>query len=112
MKTGGLKHAVVLGLAASALLLGGCRNERGQGAQQGTQEQLRQPMQQPQEAPGTGGAGDEPGEDTQGQPDHLKQEPQDEEGFQSAPEEQEAPSGIGLDGRGGSGEEQQDEQEK
>ncbi len=110
MKMGGFKHAVVLGLAASALLLGGCRNERNQGVQQGTQEQQR-PMQQ-QEAPGTGGAGEELGEDTQGQPDHLKQVPDDEEGFQSAPEEQEAPSGIGLDGRGGSGEEQQHEQEK
>jgi hypothetical protein len=110
MKTGGFKHAVVLGLAASALLLGGCRNERGQGAQQGVQEQ-QQPLQEPREAPGTGGAGDEPGEDTQGQPDHLKQVP-DEEGFQSVPEEQEAPSGIGLDGRGGSGEEQRHEQEK
>lgn len=102
MKTGGFKRVVVLGLAASALLLaGGCRNERSQGTQQGTQQQ------QPREAPGTGGAGQEPGEDTQGQPEHLKQL-EDEEGFQSAPEEQEAPSGIGLDGRGGSGEEQQE----
>jgi hypothetical protein len=108
MKTGGFKHAVVLGLAASALLLtGGCRNERGQGVQQVPQNE----QQQPREAPGTGGAGQEEelGEDTQGQPDHLKQLDDDEEGFQSTPEEQEAPSGIGLDGRGGSGEEQEQE---
>ncbi|HYO55234.1 hypothetical protein [Archangium sp.] len=99
MKRDGFKRAVVLGLAASALLLaGGCRDERGRQGQRDVQGQQQQ-------APGTGGAGQEdtgPGQE----PRDLNQLP-DEEGFQNVPEQQEAPSGIGLDGRGGSGEEQQ-----
>jgi hypothetical protein len=99
MKMGGFKRTVVLGMAASALLLvSGCRNERAREGQQDVQQrdlQGQQPVQ-----PGTGGAGGESGENTGKQPDDLKQLP-DEEGFQSVPEEQEAPSGIGLDGRGG-----------
>jgi hypothetical protein len=94
-------RAVVLGLAASALLLaGGCRDERGRQGVQGPQD-----VQGPQQAPGTGGAGQEdtgPGQE----PRDLDQLP-DEEGFQNVPDEQEAPSGIGLDGRGGSDVKQQ-----
>ncbi|HZI05066.1 MAG TPA: hypothetical protein VEZ71_13640 [Archangium sp.] len=97
MKKDGFKRAVVLGLAASALLVaGGCRDQAGR--QQGAQDL---PGQQ-QQAPGTGGAGQqEMGEDEAREPEDLRQEPE-EEGFQSVPENQEAPSGIGLDGRGGS----------
>ena len=98
MKTDGFKRAGVLGLAVAALLFaGGCRNERSQGTQQDTQQQ---------QAPGTGGAG-ESGAVTPDQPDDLKQLP-NEEGFQSVPDEHELPSGIGQDGRGGSGIEEQD----
>jgi hypothetical protein len=104
MKMGGFKRTVVFGLAASALLLAsGCRNERAREGQQDVQGQQQQGQGQ---QPGTGGAGGESGEDTGRQPDDLKQLP-DEEGFQSVPDEHEAPSGIGLDGRGGSGEDEQ-----
>jgi hypothetical protein len=109
MKTGGFKGAGVLGLAVSALLFaGGCRNERSQGTQQDTQGQ-QQVLPGQQQAPGTGGAG-ESGAVTPDQPDDLKQLP-DEEGFQSAPEEHELPSGIGQDGRGGSGLEDQEQEQ-
>jgi hypothetical protein len=110
MKMDGFKRAVVLGMAASALMLmGGCREgQRGREGQQGVQGQ-QQP--QPREE-GTGGAGQrELGEDEGQEPADLRQVPE-EEGFQSVPEEQEAPSGIGLDGRGGSevNQQQQDDQ--
>jgi hypothetical protein len=101
MKTDGFKRAVVLGLAASALLLaGGCREDR---ARQGAQDV----QGQQQQAPGTGGAGRQEDTGPGQEPRELNQLP-DEEGFQSVPEEQEAPSGIGLDGRGGSGGEPQE----
>ncbi|WP_375768872.1 hypothetical protein NR798_45545 [Archangium gephyra] len=95
MKRDGFKRAVVLGLAASALLVaGGCREERGR---QGTRD-----VQGQQQAPGTGGAGPQENTGPGQEPRDLNRLP-DEEGFQSVPKEQEAPSGIGLDGRGGKG---------
>jgi hypothetical protein len=99
MMKDGFKRLAVLGMVASALMLSaGCRNERG-AEQQGVQGQ-KQPTQDTDE--GTGGAGQqEMGEDEAREPEDLRQEPE-EEGFQSVPENQEAPSGIGLDGRGGS----------
>jgi len=104
MKTDGFKRAVVLGLAASALLLaGGCREDR---ARQGTQDV----QGQQQQAPGTGGAGRQEDTGPGQEPRDLNQLPE-EEGFQSVPEEQKAPSGIGLDGRGGAGGEQQGERQ-
>jgi predicted small secreted protein len=101
MKRDGFKRAVVLGMVASALMLAGCRNERGGQGIQGQQQPVREP--------GTGGAGQEQGENEGREPEDLRQEPE-EEGFQSVPEEQEAPSGIGLDGRGGSEPRRQDDQ--
>lgn len=101
MKRDGFTRAMVIGLAASALLLaGGCREDRGRQGAQDIQGQ------QQQQAPGTGGAGQQ--EDTgRGQePRDLNRLPE-QEGFQSVPPGQEAPSGIGLDGRGGTGETQQ-----
>ncbi len=92
MKKDGFKRAVVLGLAASALMLaGGCKDERRQGAQD-----VQGPQQQ---APGTGGAGQQENTGPGQEPRDLNQLP-DEEGFQNVPADQEAPSGIGLDGRG------------
>jgi hypothetical protein len=88
MKSNGFKRAVVLGLAASALMLaGGCRDERGR---QGPQYV---PSQQDT---GTGGAGQQP-VDVNPQPD--------QEGFKTVPEQQELPSGIQDEsqGQGGSG---------
>jgi hypothetical protein len=98
MKRDGFKRVVVLGMVASALMLtGGCRSEqRGREGPQGVPGQ-----QQPVQEPGTGGAGEEQGENEGQEPADLRQLPE-EEGFQSVPEDQEAPSGIGLDGRGGS----------
>lgn len=97
MKKDGFKRAVVLGLAASALLVaGGCRDQAGR--QPGAQDF---PGQQ-QQAPGTGGAGQQENTGPGQEPRDLNQLP-DEEGFQNVPAEQEAPSGIGLDGRGGQG---------
>lgn len=99
MMRDGFKRLAVLGMVASALMLSaGCRNERG-ADQRGVQGQ-KQPTQD--DNMGTGGAGQrEMGEDEGQEPADLRQEPE-EEGFQSVPENQEAPSGIGLDGRGGS----------
>jgi hypothetical protein len=98
MKRDGFKRAVVLGLAASALLLaGGCRDERGRQGGQDVQGQRQQ------QAPGTGGAGRQEDTGPGQEPGDLNQLPE-EGGFQSVPAEQEAPSGIGLDGRGGAGE--------
>lgn len=99
MKRDGFKRGVVLGLTASALLVaGGCRDQAGR--QQGTQDLPGQ-----QQAPGTGGAGQQEDTGPGQEPRDLNRLPE-QEGFQSVPEEQEAPSGIGLDGRGGAGEEQ------
>jgi hypothetical protein len=97
MKRDGFKRGVVLGLTASALLVaGGCRDQAGR--QQGTQDI----QGQQQQAPGTGGAGQQEDTGPGQEPRDLNQLP-DEEGFQNVPDEQEAPSGIGLDGRGGQG---------
>jgi len=91
----GFKRVVVLGLAASALWVTGCRDQAGR--QPGARDV---PVQQQQPAPGTGGAGRQEDTGPGQEPQDLKRLP-DEEGFQSVPSEQEAPSGIGLDGRGG-----------
>jgi hypothetical protein len=91
----GFKRVVVLGLAASALWVTGCRDQAGR--QQGAQD-IQGQQQQP--APGTGGAGRQEDTGPGQEPQDLKQLP-DEEGFQNVPSEQEAPSGIGLDGRNG-----------
>ncbi|HYO70847.1 MAG TPA: hypothetical protein VEU33_32680 [Archangium sp.] len=99
--TNGFKRVVVLGLAASALWVTGCRDQASR--QQGVQDVQGQ-QQQP--APGTGGAGRQEDTGPGQEPQDLKQLP-DEEGFQSVPSEQEAPSGIGLDGRGGDTEQRQ-----
>ena len=95
MTRNGFKRAVVLGLAASALMLaGGCREERGKQGRQYV------PSQQDQ---GTGGAG------TSGQrqqPVDVNPQP-DQEGMKTVPEQQELPSGIQDEdqGQGGSGQE-------
>lgn len=93
MTRNGFKRAVVLGLAASALMLaGGCRDERGK---QGPQYV---PSQQDQ---GTGGAG----ATGQGQqPVDVNPQP-DQEGMKTVPPRQELPSGIQDEnqGQGGSG---------
>ncbi len=88
----GFKRAVVLGTAATALLLaGGCRDQ--QRGQQG-------PQYVPSQDQGTGGAGQS---GSQQQPVDVNPQP-DQEGFKTAPEEQTAPHGIDDDqGRGGSG---------
>lgn len=94
MTRNGFKRAVVLGLAASALMLaGGCREERGK---QGPQYV---PSQQDQ---GTGGAGGS-GQQRQ-QPVDVNPQP-DQEGMKTVPEEQTLPSGIQDEeqGQGGSG---------
>ncbi|HEX5747276.1 MAG TPA: hypothetical protein VFZ09_13620 [Archangium sp.] len=96
----GFKRVVVLGLAASALWVTGCRDQAGR--QQGAREV--QGQQQP--APGTGGAGRQEDTGPGQEPQDLKRLP-DEEGFQSVPPQQEAPSGIGLDGRNGETEQHQ-----
>ncbi|WNG51578.1 hypothetical protein F0U60_51180 [Archangium minus] len=94
MTRDGFKRAVVMGLAASALLLaGGCRDERGR---QGPQYVPSQQQEQ-----GTGGAG-QSGQ----QPVDVNPQP-DQEGFKTVPEQQELPSGIQDEsrGQGGSGQE-------
>jgi hypothetical protein len=97
----GFKRVVVLGLAASALWVTGCRDQAGR--QQGAQDVQGQQQQQP---PGTGGAGQQENNGPGQEPRDLNQLP-DEEGFQNVPAEQEAPSGIGLDGREGDTQEHQ-----
>jgi hypothetical protein len=94
MTKNGFKRAMVLGLAASALMLaGGCRQER---SKQGPQYVPSQQQDQ-----GTGGAG------TSGrgqQPVDVNPQP-DQEGLKTVPEQQELPSGIQGEeqGQGGSG---------
>lgn len=104
MKSNGFKRVVVLGLAASALWVTGCRDQSGR--QQGAQDIQGQQQQQQPQTPGTGGAGQQEDTGPGQEPRDLNQLP-DEEGFQNVPAEQEAPSGIGLDGREGATEEHQ-----
>ncbi|OJT19073.1 hypothetical protein BO221_36805 [Archangium sp. Cb G35] len=102
----GFKRVVVLGLAASALWVTGCRDQANR--QQGAQDVQNQ-QQQP--APGTGGAGQQEDTGPGQEPRDLNRLPE-EEGFQSVPSEQEAPSGIGLDGRQGETEDQQPDDQR
>jgi hypothetical protein len=125
MTTNGFKRAMMLGLAASALLLaGGCRDERGkQGPQYvpsqqdqgtggaGTMDRGQQPVDvnpqkdqegmktvpQQQELP-NGIQDENQGQGGSGQPEDMNKLP-DEEGFQSVPERQELPDGVGVDGQ-------------
>ena len=98
MKTGGFKRTVVLGTAAAALfLVGGCRQQHAQEVPQDIQRQ--QEAQDTQQAPATGGAG-QAGSDEQ--PVDINKLP-DQEGFQSVPEQQEAPHGIGEEDEEGAG---------
>jgi hypothetical protein len=95
MTRNGFKRAVVLGLAASALMLaGGCRD------QQGKQGPQYVPSQQDQ-GQGTGGAG---AMDRGQQPVDVNPQ-KDQEGMKTVPEQQELPSGIQREdeGQGGSG---------